>query len=106
MDAYAAIPSKTELLAHYPHPCNPETWIPYRLALDGDVTLVIYDTSGREVRRLHLYSQLAGEYADKEHAIYWDGRNEVGEIVSSGVYFYSLKANGEIHQTRKLVIIR
>jgi hypothetical protein len=105
LDAFDALPKRTQLLANYPNPSNPETWIPYRLSEDGDVTLVIYGISGKEVRRFHLYKQLAGEYEDKQHAIYWDGRNQAGEPVCSGVYFYCLQAAG-ISQTRKLVIIR
>jgi hypothetical protein len=105
LDAFDALPKQTELLANYPNPCNPETWIPYRVAHDGDVTLVIYDMSGRALRRFHLHDQLAGEYKDKGQAIYWDGKNEAGEPVSSGVYFYSLQAAGA-SQTRKLVIVR
>jgi len=106
LDSFESLPDRTELLSNYPNPANPETWIPYRLAEDGDVTLVIYDTSGREIRRFHLYNQFAGEYKDKRHAIYWDGRNQSGEAVSSGVYFYSLQTAGVSSQTGKLVIIR
>ena len=105
LDAFAALPKQTELLSNYPNPCNPETWIPYRLSGDGDVVLIIYDVSGRELRRFNLHDQFAGEYQDKAHAIYWDGQNQVGEAVSSGVYFYSLQT-AEAFQTRKLVIIR
>ncbi len=105
LDAFASLPSQTQLLANYPNPFNPETWIPYRLSEAGDVTLTIYDMAGREVRQLRLYNQLSGEYQDKEHAIHWDGRNKVGEAVSSGIYFYSLQTAGG-SQTRKLVVIR
>jgi len=106
LDSFASfLPNSTQLLGNYPNPFNPETWIPYRLSETSDVGLVIYDMSGRKVRQFRLYDQLAGEYQDKEHAVYWDGRNEVGETVSSGVYFYSLQTSGA-SQTRKLVIIR
>lgn len=101
----SAIIKKTQLLANYPNPFNPETWIPYNLSADGDVLLMIYDSLGREIRRFHLRNQLAGEYQDKLHAIYWDGRNESGETVSSGVYFYTLEAAG-VSQTGKMVIVR
>ena len=105
LEAFDTLPKRTQLLANYPNPCNPETWIPYRLSKDSDVTLVIYDVLGKEVRRFHLRGQLAGEYQDKETSIYWDGKNKVGETVSSGIYFYSLSAAG-ISKSRKLVIIR
>ena len=48
------IPAETELLANYPNPFNPETWIPYRLAEDGFVTLTIYDGSGQVVRTIDV----------------------------------------------------
>jgi hypothetical protein len=105
LDAFDALPKRTLLLANYPNPCNPETWIPYRLSEDGDVILTIYAASGREVRRFYLRNQLAGEYQGKTHAIHWDGRNQAGELVSSGVYFYSLQT-AEVSQTSKLVIVR
>ena len=73
------IPTETALLPNYPNPFNPETWIPYQLAEDADVTLSIYDTKGVTVRRLDLGHQLAGYYADRGKAAYWDGRNNQGE---------------------------
>jgi hypothetical protein len=105
LDAFDSLPKQTQLLANYPNPFNPETWIPYHLAEESDVTLTIYDQTGREVRRLYLHQQLAGDYTDKGRAIYWNGRNQVGEPVSSGVYFYTLQTKG-FSQTRKLAIIR
>jgi hypothetical protein len=98
-------PKKIRALANYPNPFNPETWIPYRLAESSDVLLVIRDASGKEVRRFHLGNQSAGEYVDKARAIHWDGRNEAGEQVGSGVYFYSLQAGDATH-TGKMVIVR
>ena len=105
MLALSAIPKQTRLLLNYPNPCNPETWIPYNLSEDGNVTLVIHDLLGREVRRFHLAHQLAGEYQDKAHAIHWDGKDESGETVGSGVYFYTLQTHG-MSQTGKLVILK
>ncbi len=98
-------PKETELLPNYPNPFNPETWIPYHLANPADVTLTIYDTNGVMVRRLDLGDQQAGYYTDKTHAAYWDGRNNLGEAVGSGVYFYQLQA-GDFSATRKLVILK
>ena len=88
------IPKETELLANYPNPFNPETWIPYRLAEDGFVTLTIYDRSGRGVRTLDVGHRVAAFYESRSKAIYWDGRNNLGETVASGVYFYHL-SHGE-----------
>ena len=100
-----AIPSETALLPNYPNPFNPETWIPYHLATDAEVMLTIYDTRGIAVRALTLGHQPAGVYQSKHQAAYWDGKNDEGEKVSSGVYFYTLTA-GDFTATRKLLIIK
>ncbi len=99
------IPKETELLPNYPNPFNPETWIPYRLAEDGFVTLTIYDPRGRVVRRLNVGHQTASVYERRSKAIYWDGRNAVGDRVASGIYFYTLTA-GDYSATRKMVILK
>ena len=99
------VPKETELLPNYPNPFNPETWIPYRLAEDGFVRLTIYDQQGRVVRRLDLGHQTASVYESRSKAIYWDGRNEVGDRVASGIYFYTLTA-GDYSATRKMVILK
>ena len=99
------IPAETELLANYPNPFNPETWIPYRLAEDAFVTLTIYDQSGHVVRTLDVGHRRASVYENRSKAIYWDGRNELGEQVASGVYFYSLSA-GDYSATRKMMILK
>ena len=86
----ATYPDQTVLLPNYPNPFNPETWIPYHLAVDADVTLTIYDTKGIMVRQLDLGYQQAGYYTDRTRAAYWDGRNNLGETVGSGIYFLSV----------------
>ncbi len=96
-------PKETALLPNYPNPFNPETWLPYHLAEDAEVTLTIYDTNGVMVRRLDLGHQSAGYYADRGKAAYWDGRNDFGERVVSGVYFYHLSA-GDFSAMRKMLI--
>ena len=98
-------PKKTALLPNYPNPFNPETWIPYHLAHPADVTLMIYDTQGGVVRRLSLGHQSAGYYTDRSKAAYWDGRNERGESVVSGVYFYELRVD-TMSLLRKMVILK
>ncbi|MDE0015566.1 MAG: trypsin-like peptidase domain-containing protein [Candidatus Poribacteria bacterium] len=100
-----AIPETSALLPNYPNPFNPETWIPYHLATDAKVTLTIYDVRGNTVRALTLGHQPAGVYESRGRAAYWDGRNESGEPVASGVYFYTLTA-GDFTATRKLLIIK
>ena len=99
------VPKSTALLANYPNPFNPETWIPYRLAKSSDVQLRIYDTQGRMVRHLELGHQAAGVYQTRSQAAYWDGRNEMGESVASGLYFYTLMA-GEFSATRRMLILK
>lgn len=99
----AVTSNQTTLFANYPNPFNPETWIPYQLAKDAEVTLRIYDIKGQMVRMLVLGHQAAGIYQNRSRAAYWDGRNAVGEPVASGVYFYTLTA-GEFTATRKMLI--
>lgn len=98
-------PQETRLLANYPNPFNPETWIPYRLAMPSKVKLTIYDTQGKVVRRFDLGRQESGNYTGKGKAIYWDGRNRFGEQVGSGIYFYHLQA-GDYSSSRRLVILK
>ena len=96
-------PQETALLANYPNPFNPETWIPYQLAKPAEVALTIYATDGSVVRDLALGHQPAGVYQAKSRAAYWDGKNAHGEDVASGIYFYTLSA-GDFTATRKMLI--
>ena len=98
-------PDETALLENYPNPFNPETWIPYQLASDTDVQLSIYDINGALVRQLDLGHQRAGYYTNRSRAAYWDGRNEFGERVATGIYFYQLRAGSESF-LRKMVILK
>ena len=100
-----ARPEKTQLLANYPNPFNPETWIPYELATDTDVRITIYNAQGVVIRTLQLGQQSAGYYTDRERAAYWDGRNALGEQVASGVYFYQFETD-EMSSMRKMVILK
>ena len=99
------LPLETILLRNYPNPFNPETWIPYRLAQDAFVTLTIYNGSGQVVRTLDVGHQSTAVYESQSKAVYWDGRNDLGESVASGVYFYTLTA-GDFSATRKMVILK
>ncbi len=98
-------PEQNRLLQNYPNPFNPETWIPYQLAEDGAVSISIYDTTGKSVRVFPLGFQSAGFYNSRTRAAYWDGRNDFGERVASGIYFYRL-TTPSFHQTRRLVIVK
>ena len=120
-DAKALLPSKTvvtphgkqivtlgevkrnQLLQNFPNPFNPETWIPFRLAAENHVTIHIHNATGQLVRRLSPGTIPAGDYSSQAQAVYWDGRNQVGEPVSSGVYLYTIYA-GDFSATRKLLI--
>ncbi len=97
------VPVETLLLPNYPNPFNPETWIPYQLAEAADVTLYIYSMNGVLVRILRLGHQSEGMYRNRNRAAYWNGKNEHGEPVASGVYVYTLTA-GDFTATRKMLI--
>ncbi len=101
----ALTPDETALLPNYPNPFNPETWIPYHLAQGAKAAITIYDVQGALVRRLALGYQAAGYYSDRGRAAYWDGRNESGEAVANGVYFYRLRAEG-YSAVRRMAIVK
>ena len=98
-------PDKTELLANFPNPFNPETWIPYHLAKSTDVQITIYNVHGIVVQRLELGHQSSGYYTSQSQAAYWDGCNDIGEGVASGIYFYQLQAD-TISPLQKMVILK
>ena len=102
---HVTVPKKTMLLANYPNPFNPETWIPYHLAEPADVTLTIYAANGAVVRTLALGHQAAGIYKGRGRAAYWDGKNEIGESAASGIYFYTFTA-GDFTATRKMLLMK
>jgi len=97
------IPTESVLLQNYPNPFNPETWIPYQIDRDSDVTIRIYNVAGQLVRTLSVGHKKAGFYMDKKDAAHWEGKNQDGEEVASGIYFYRLEA-GNFSAVRKLVI--
>ena len=96
---------RTLLLQNYPNPFNPETWIPFELAKDSEVRIEVMSPTGQMVRRLDLGWLDSGAYRSRNAAAYWDGRNELGERVSSGVYFYRI-ITGDYTAVRKLVILK
>jgi len=103
--SYMMAPERSNLLQNFPNPFNPETWIPYQLREDAPVTIRIYSLSGELVRGLSLGSKSAGVYVSTDRAAHWDGRNEAGESVASGIYFYNIQA-GELTATRKMVVAK
>jgi len=99
------IPAYLKVFHNYPNPFNPETWIPFQLDKDTDVSLKIYDLKGHLVKTIDLGNTPAGYYLSREQAIHWDGRNNTGEKVSSGIYFYQFKA-GKVIKTSKMVVLK
>ncbi len=97
------IPEKSALLQNYPNPFNPETWIPFHLKGEASVSIRIFNLSGQLVKTLDLGNRDAGVYVSRTKAAYWDGKNEAGEEVSSGIYFYSISA-GDFSATKKMII--
>ena len=102
-DSTAAI--HNNLHQNYPNPFNPDTWIPYQLSEDTDVSITIYDVNGDLIRTLVLGTKAAGMYLSKSESAYWDGRNETGEQVASGIYFYRIKAGG-FRAVRKMMMMK
>ena len=100
---FSSIPTHDQLLQNYPNPFNPETWIPFRLASTGQVSIEIYDATGTLVRQLDLGYLMPGHYLNRTSAAYWDGTNRYGEPVASGIYFYTL-STPSFHTTRKMII--
>ena len=99
------IPYQTRSLPNFPNPFNPETWMPYQLAEDAPVRIHIYDLTGRRVRTLDLGHQSVGYHVKRDKAAYWDGRNDLGESLASGIYIYQFAA-GDYTQTHRMVIVK
>ncbi|MBC8456784.1 MAG: S8 family peptidase [Deltaproteobacteria bacterium] len=90
---------------NYPNPFNSGTWIPFRLAYSGTITIQIYNQQGVIVRILQLGRLSAGDYLDKRAAVYWNGLSQQGEFLPSGVYFYTIKT-GKFTATRRMLMVR
>jgi len=97
------IPCQSLLLQNYPNPFNPETWIPFVLDEAAEVEIRIYDVSGVLVRTLQLGQKAPGEYHSKAQAAYWDGKNDAGEVLGSGIYFYEM-LSGDYTSVRKAML--
>ena len=96
---------RTSLMQNFPNPFNPETWIPYYLAEAATVTVRIYNVEGELIRSIDVGKQAAGAYMSRQRAAYWDGKNDTGQSVTSGVYFYQLLAD-DFSETRRMVVIK
>jgi hypothetical protein len=94
------IPENYELSQNYPNPFNPETTIEFGLPKPGFVEISIYDINGKLVRKLISQRKSAGR-----HSIVWNGKDNSGSTISSGVYYYTFKA-GKFNQTRKMILMK
>lgn len=95
-----SIPKEFSLSQNYPNPFNPETTIQYNIARTGRVALRVYNVLGQEVRTLVNGTKETGVH----HAV-WDGKNNLGQNVASGIYIYRLEA-GSFTQTKKLMFVK
>ena len=91
------LPEQTQLLPNYPNP--------FELSQDSRVSVTIYNVAGALVRSISVGYLGAGSYVSQSRAIYWDGKTDTGEVVSSGTYFYQIQA-GDYIETRKMVILK
>ena len=96
---------RTSLMQNFPNPFNPETWIPYYLADAATVTVRIYNVKGELIRSIDVGRQAAGAYTNRQRAVYWDGKDDTGQSVASGVYFYQLLAD-DFSETRRMVVMK
>ena len=103
--SWAVAPERSALLQNYPNPFNPETWIPFQLKEGSNVNIRIYNLSGELVRELEVGYKPAGVYVNRDRAIYWDGKDKLGQSVANGVYFYNINA-GSFNAVKKLVILK
>ncbi|MDI6793824.1 MAG: T9SS type A sorting domain-containing protein [bacterium] len=99
------ITERTGLAQNYPNPVNPETFIPFTLDSMAEVKILIYDLAGQLLRSLDIGPREKGAYLTKAEAAYWDGKDEAGREVASGVYFYQLQA-GDKTFTKRMIVLR
>ncbi|MEK7479399.1 MAG: FlgD immunoglobulin-like domain containing protein, partial [Patescibacteria group bacterium] len=83
----------------------PETWIPFQLKEDSEVTVTIFDLGGKAVRVIPLGLLRAGDYTTRSRAPRWDGRNDSGESVSSGLYICTIRA-GTFTSSQRMILLR
>jgi Tol biopolymer transport system component len=94
------VPSDFSLEQNYPNPFNPTTTIKYTIPMESDVTLKISNSTGQRIKALVSQTQTPGTYE-----ITWDARDDFGNDVSSGIYYYRIKA-GEYVETKKAILVR
>jgi hypothetical protein len=100
LESKPEMPTVFRLVQNVPNPFNPVTAVKYEVPFESDVTIQVYDVAGREVRTLVDGSVPAGR-----HQTVWDGRNDAGESVGSGVYFCVMDAVG-YHGSQKMMLLK
>jgi hypothetical protein len=96
----SGVPDKFSLFQNYPNPFNPTTIVEFKIPQPAKVSLKIYNILGQLVRVLLDEERAAGTYT-----YYWDGNDENGQPVSSGVYFYKLN-EGDLTEVKKMVLLK
>jgi hypothetical protein len=101
IDRRNILPKGVSLLQNYPNPFNPQTTISYQLPVKAKIILKIYDMLGQEVRTLIDENQSSGK-----HSVVWDGKDNHGQQVCSGFYFYQLNVDNKLFKTKKLMLLK
>lgn len=96
----ANLPDKIGVRQNFPNPFNPLTQIRYSIPTSQNVTITLYNILGQKIKTLLSQKQTAGE-----HKVIWDARDDSGQPVSSGIYFYQLRA-GDFTETKKMMLMR
>lgn len=99
-DEFAGLPEDYQLSQNYPNPFNPDTEIPFALPTNANVNLSIYNSVGQKVATL-----VEGNMSAGTHYASWNGKNDQGQPVASGIYFYRLSST-EFNQTKKMVMLK
>jgi hypothetical protein len=92
-------PKEFSLKQNFPNPFNPKTTIPFQLSHDESICLYVYDIQGRTIRTL-----IKGKVSSGNHSIVWDGTNDFGNVIASGIYFYRLET-AHYSKTNKLIVL-
>ncbi len=94
------IPNEISLMQNYPNPFNPTTTIEYQIQKNDFVTLKVFNSLGQLVKTLVNESKQSGEYS-----VIFDGKNENGQTVSSGAYYYQLQV-GDFISNKKMIQLK
>ena len=103
---WGKLKTSLELHQNFPNPFNAETWIPFRLGVEGEIRLSIYSSSGSLIQTTNLGHLEPGNYTSRKQAIYWNGQNYLGEDVVSGIYFCVLQVLGKSTQISQITLLK